>query len=104
MGRHRSGVFYNSSLKGKEYCAKGLVIISGVKTELDDDPTVDFYYRIPANDEPVNIQDILVFYFQLMQKRCITDVQNGIMEYAEKNFDFFIAMKSVVDFIKQNKM
>lgn len=101
MGRHRSGVFYNSSLKGKEYCAKGLVIISGVKTELDDDPTVDFYYRIPANDEPVNIQDILAFYFQLMQKRCITDVQNGIMEYAEKNFDFFIAMKSVVDFIKQ---
>ena len=34
-GRHRSGVYYNSSLKGKEYCAKGLPIVSGVETELD---------------------------------------------------------------------
>ncbi|MFK5655764.1 hypothetical protein ACIA4K_04025 [Lactobacillus delbrueckii subsp. bulgaricus] len=35
MGRHRSNVYYNSSLKGKEYLAKGLPIVLGVTTELD---------------------------------------------------------------------
>lgn len=43
MGRHRSGVSFNSSLKGKEYCAKGLIIVSGVKTELDLDG--EFLYK-----------------------------------------------------------
>ena len=37
MGRHRSGVYYNSSIKGKEYIGKGLPVISGVATELDFD-------------------------------------------------------------------
>jgi hypothetical protein len=37
LGRHRSNVMYNSTLKGKEYCAKGLPIVSGVKTEFDYD-------------------------------------------------------------------
>lgn len=42
LGRHRSGVVYNSSLKGKEYAARGIPSISGVKTEFDYIP--EFQY------------------------------------------------------------
>lgn len=31
LARHRSGVFYNSSLKGKEYLAKGFLLYQGLK-------------------------------------------------------------------------
>lgn len=65
MGRHRSKVYYNSSLKGKEYGAKGLPIISGVETELDADPTYKYYMRVTADDSPIDMIEVLEFYNQV---------------------------------------
>ena len=58
LGRHRSGVSYNSSLKGKEYLAKGLPIVSGVKTDLDE-LDYPYYLRVPADDTPIDINEII---------------------------------------------
>lgn len=68
LARHRSGVFYNSSLKGKEYLAKGLPIISGVKTELDSE-NLSFYYKIPNDDTPLDIEKVIEWYDSL-RKTC----------------------------------
>ncbi|MCI8725446.1 MAG: glycosyltransferase [Hungatella sp.] len=64
LGRHRAGISYNSSLKGKEYLIKGLPIVSGVETELDN---MDFkyYLRVPADDSPMEMDDIISFVDKL---------------------------------------
>ncbi len=100
MGRHRSNVFFNSSLKGKEYCAKGLVIISGVETELDYDKDYPYYYRVEADNTPVDFEKFLKFYNRLIRKEEIEEIQNKIILYAKEKFDFKVAMNPVQKFIE----
>ena len=97
MGRHRSGVFYNSSLKGKEYCAKGLPIVSGVETELDSHPEYEYYYRVPANDDPVNIYEIIKFYDKVYSKNNHQEVADSIRTLTFKMFDMQYAFMPVVE-------
>lgn len=101
MGRHRSKIFYNSSLKGKEYCAKGLPIVSGVCTELDDYKDYPYYFRVPANDSPIQMNDIIRFYDSVYREKNKEDVANNIREFAVSHFDFKVGLKPIVDYIQQ---
>lgn len=94
MGRHRVGVYYNSSLKGKEYLERGVPIVSGVKTELDSLENFPFYFRVPADDSPIDIKEILYFSHKIRQ---ISNYKRIMHEFAEHNFSYSIAMKKVKD-------
>lgn len=96
LGRHRSKIFYNSSLKGKEYLARGLPIISGVRTELDDMHGFPAYLRIPANDSPVDIYEVKNFFSDIIQSNI--DARK-IRSFGEKKFDFYVTMKPIIQFI-----
>lgn len=100
MGRHRSGVNYNSSLKGKEYAAKGLPIVSGVKTELDYDESYKYYMRIPADDTPVDFKVIKRFCNEIYLGKNTSDIRKEIREYASKHFTYEETMKPVLDFLQ----
>ena len=100
MGRHRSGVFYNSSLKGKEYTAKGLMIVSGVNTEFDYDENYKYYYRIPADDSPMDIESVVKFYEECTREKDLKEIQKKIVEYARKHFDFDVSMRPIIDYIE----
>lgn len=100
MGRHRSNVFYNSSLKGKEYLAKGLPVISGVKNELDDDPYFKYYLRVPADDSPVDMKTIIDFYnnvYNSGEKRI--NIISYISDYAAEHFSYEASFRTLVDYL-----
>jgi hypothetical protein len=99
MGRHRSGVYYNSSLKGKEYCAKGLPIVSGVCTDLDNEKSFPYYLRVPAVDDEIDIYKLIQFYNDIYSGKDPKEINNIIRDYAKQHFDFQIAMKSIIDYI-----
>lgn len=86
MGRHRSGVKYNSSLKGKEYLAKGLPVVSGVRTELDNS-NFRYYFRVPADDTPVNMNQVIDFYHRIYDGQKPEQVASEIRAYCEEHFD-----------------
>ena len=99
LARHRSKVYYNSSLKGKEYMAKGLPIISGVETELDYDDNFNYYMKVPADETPINVNDVIDFYYKIYNcgiDHAIAQIRN----YAEKNFDFKICFNPVIQYLK----
>lgn len=101
MARHRSGVFYNSSLKGKEYAAKGLPIISGVCTELDYDEKFKYYLRVPADESIININHIVSFYNKVYKNNVSKqEIVKDIRGYAEQYFDINQCLKIVVSYIK----
>lgn len=101
LGRHRSGIYYNSSLKGKEYGAKGLPIISGVKTELDNYDEYPYYFRVPSDDSPINIKSVINFFdtvYQSKEEDVISNIRKLNMDY----FDFPIAFKPVITVINND--
>lgn len=99
LGRHRSGVTYNSSLKGKEYLAKGLPIVSGVKTDLDD-RDVPFYYRVPNDDTPIDIAEIVHWYEQLTREKEKQKLSEEIYTYGKSNFTFPVTFSPVINYLK----
>ncbi|MDT2767634.1 hypothetical protein P7G58_01965 [Globicatella sulfidifaciens] len=100
MGRHRSNIFYNSSLKGKEYGCVGLPIVSGVKTELDYDEKYKFYLRVPANESMINIDDVIRFYDRVYYSDCDKEkIVDEIRNYTIQNFDVSVVWNKVIKFI-----
>lgn len=101
LGRHRSGIFYNSTLKGKEYLAKGLPIISGVKTELDEVKDFPYYLRVPSDDTYINVFEIVNFYKNNILKT--ENLNHMIRKYAECNFNAYKCFLPVIDITKKVK-
>lgn len=100
LGRHRSKVYYNSSLKGKEYLAKGLPVISGVENELDSDPSFKYYLRIPADDSPLDMNSVVDFYEKVyLNGDARDDIICAISNYAKSHFSYEVALKPVVEYI-----
>lgn len=100
LGRHRSQVKYNSSLKGKEYMAKGLPIVSGVCTELDTLEEYPYYYRVPADDSPLDIMKIIDFCDGIYNNEDKETVALSIRECCEKYFDINKCFDPVIDELK----
>lgn len=102
LARHRSKVYYNSSLKGKEYGAKGLPIISGVETELDSDPNYKYYLRVPADETMVNINTIIKFYDYVYHgAESKEQIINLIRSYSQNYFDYENGFQPVIKYIKE---
>lgn len=100
LGRHRSEIYYNSSLKGKEYCAKGLPIISGVETELDTAEDFKYYLRVPADDSTIPVDLIKDFYKSVYERgKSRREVIKEISKYAIEHFSFKVSLKPVADYI-----
>lgn len=99
MGRHRVGVLYNSSLKGKEYAFYGLPIVSGTKTEFDNDRSFPFYFRVPADESPISINDIILFVEKI---EMITNYRKKIHEYAISHFDMKMAIEPIITYMNSN--
>lgn len=105
LARFRSGVYYNSTLKGKEYLARGIPIISGVETELDNFENYEYYFRVPADESSINISDILDFYTKVILQSNKTDkeVIQFIREFGKKNFNFDKMLEPVINKIKSKE-
>lgn len=99
LGRHRSGVKYNSSLKGKEYAAKGLPIVSGVLTELDFDKSFKYYYRIPADDSLVDYFGIETFCKQVYKGKKVEEVRNDIRNYSDSHFSYEVTFAPIFEYL-----
>ena len=88
LGRHRSGVEYNSSLKGKEYAARGIPSISAVKTEFDYLPDFPYYLKVPADDSPICVPDVISFYENIYNHNDSAEVSSFIRNYSYHRFDY----------------
>lgn len=63
LGRHRSGNNINSSLKSKEYTAKGLPFM---KSHIDESfINKEFIYEVSPDESSINIEDVISWYLSL---------------------------------------
>jgi len=66
LGFHRVGVFADTSIKIREYCARGIPFITALK-DSDFPEGTPFVSKVPADDSAININDVLKFYSDLSQ-------------------------------------
>ena len=91
LASFRQGLDTGSSLKNREYCARGLPIVNGsIDLQLNKE---NFMYRVENINSIIDLKKIIYWYKNLE----ITSVQ--IREYAEKNLTWDIQMKKVIDYI-----
>ena len=67
LGFHRIGLVEGKPLKCIEYAARGIPFIySNINSDFDNK---DFIWKVPADDTPIIIEDIILFLKKLDQKR-----------------------------------
>lgn len=102
LGRHRSGVYYNSSLKGKEYGAKGLLILSGVETELDKYKNYLYYYRVSANDDFIDMKGVEMFFDSVYFGKNREEIAMEIRKFTKEHFAYPMVFKPVIQYLKSS--
>lgn len=93
LGRHRSGNYYNCSIKSKEYCARGIPFI---KSHQDDSFNgTNYFYQCSADDSAVDISAILSWFESKGHSK------EELRAYAEGIFDWKIQLSKVMSEVEK---
>lgn len=94
LGRHRSGITNIKTLKNREYAARGIPFIY---SEIDEDfENMSYILKIPADESPVDINQIITFYNTLHLSP--DEIRNSI-----KSLSWDLQMKKVIDNVLLNQ-
>lgn len=89
LARHRSGITHLRSLKNREYAARGIPF---VYSEIDDDfEEMPYVLKIPADESPLNIQNVINFYYSMTLTP--EEIRASILD----KLSWKIQMKRVID-------
>ena len=83
LGRHRTGISVLSSLKSREYGAKGLPFINSCDIDIVDDD-FEFFLKVPADESPINLDDIIRFYDKCFAAGSRITVAKKVRKYIEQ--------------------
>lgn len=91
LGMHRINLEKASTLKLREYCARGIPFVYAY----NDEDFIDFKYslKIESNEKPININKIIEFYNSIKNENYIEKMR----KYAEENLTWNAKMKPVIE-------
>lgn len=96
LARHRTGISVLSSLKSREYGAKGIPIINSCKIDIIDD---DFKYflQVPADETPINMEQIISFYDGIYKGKERAEIAKEIRNYIECKSSMCAVMRMIIE-------
>lgn len=103
LGGFRKNVSVSSELKSREYLAKGIPFFYAGEIDVFMNEPVNFCLQIPANNTPVDMEEILMFYKNLIQRQTKQELSSQIRAYAERNIGWEKALEPVIHWIKNDK-
>jgi len=101
LGSHRKNIFLSSELKSREYLAKGIPFLYSGTMDVFEKLPVDFAYQCPADESPVNINEVIFFYMGLLKMQDIDSLTKRIRAYAEKMIDMKEVMRPVAEYLNE---
>ncbi|MGQ9856728.1 MAG: glycosyltransferase [Fervidobacterium sp.] len=99
LGNHRKEMFTTSELKLREYCACGLPFVYAT-FDPDFDEQFPFAHKVPANEEPINVLEIIRFYERIRKE--YPDYPKRMREYAEEKLTWDIKLRPVIERIQRS--
>ena len=98
LGRHRTGVFLSSEIKTREYMGKGIPFIYSTEIDVFRESHVDFAYQIPADDSPVDLNEVTAFYKRLLDGYKPDQLSREIRQFARDKVSMNQAMKPIAEY------
>lgn len=98
LAHHRIGMYSGSSLKTKEYFAKGLPFVYGWKEPAFDE-TYPYALRIELCEDPIDMNQIFAFYDRIENDMNMID---NMRNFAKEHYSWENEFKKVFDALEKN--
>ena len=98
LGMHRIGLQTASSLKTREYCARGIPFVFSTTDESFADG-FPFALRIPVGDEPLDLSQILADHATMLDE--IGDPAREMRAYAAENLSWKRQLSKIMEVVLQ---
>lgn len=94
---HRLGLKTESTLKTKEYAAKGLPILSSYPVDaLSEEDNEKYVCLVPPDDSPIDIEEIVKFYHKLYGGT-VEELANSIRSASAPRCDMKITLEPIIN-------
>lgn len=94
---HRIGLKTESTIKSKEYAAKGLPMVSSYEIDaFSSEDNKKYVLKISADESAVNIEEVIQFYKQVYSNT--DNLSADIRNVSRKRSDMCITLKEVMDY------
>ncbi len=102
LGGHRKGLWLSSSLKSREYCAKGMPMVSSCKIDIFEDGS-PYLLRVPSDDSAIDIQQIIRFHDDIYVdgERASGEVITFLRTHALEHCDMKKTMAPVIGYLQR---
>lgn len=102
FGFYKIGLTLASSLKTREYLAKGLPFVAGCKQDVFPKGSSKYYLEFSNDSSPVDINEIVQFYDSLYSSGDSNrqKVVDQIRQFAMQTVSMDVAFKTIIEFIK----
>lgn len=101
LGGYKVGIDVFSSIKTREYLAKGLPMIIGSPIDVFRDKDMPYYLEFPNDDSVIDIEKIVQFCDTIYQNRTRQEVVDEIRQYAYEMVDMKKVLKPIIEYIIQ---
>lgn len=95
---HRLSLPGSSSLKAREYCARGIPFVLA-SDDADFPPELDFVHRIPSDESALDVSALVSFHEQL--RRTHSEVHREMRRHAEENLTWKTKLEPLVDYLRE---
>lgn len=100
LGFHRIGISNSSSLKNREYLARGLPIVLSTSDQ-DMPPNLPFVKYLKEGEEPINIGEVVAFAQKVY---AMPKLNEQIRNYAEKHVTWATKIKTVLEYLNNKQV
>ena len=102
LGSHRNDQSFSSTLKSREYWAKGMPIISECTFPDEVNEISDLILRVPADETPVQVAEVISFFDRVFSGGCYEgkmDIARQLHRFAEEHYSMEKALRPVFEYI-----
>lgn len=103
FGLHRIGLDFASSLKTREYAAKGIPLLVSSGLDMEDSDTERYICHFPPDESPIDFEKLVCFYHTVYDGKDKQDIAYEIRSRFEKYCSADTCFKSVVQFVLNHK-
>lgn len=99
---HRNKItIISSTLKSREYFAKGLPFVSECEFKDECKVVSEYIMSVPADESPIEIEDVVAFYDHCYKNKESGSTERELNLFAKENLDINKVMKVIFEYINR---
>lgn len=96
----RKNIYLSSSLKSREYAAKGIPFITACQSDVFENKM--FVLKVPEDETPIDVEQVVKFYDKMYNHKERSLIVKEIREQARQCCDIKITMRPIIDYFIRN--